>query len=275
MPRWTPALATGRPDIDGQHQELFRRAEAVDQALAEGRSAGQTAQETLRFLADYCEKHFATEQSIMYRGKYPAMADHLAEHAWFTNRFRELQRHLASGGSSEEAVMQLDELLLSWFVKHIGTADKALVSFLRDNPWLRAGVGWNPSLTMGVPEIDAQHQAIFEQVARFEATATGRGSPSTLQELFEFLSEHVKGHLEAEERLMEESGYPGIDEQRQQHAEFTRRLKLLVPLWDAEGESHVVCHVMLGFVQSWLANHVLSSDRRLGDYLARRNAIAL
>jgi hemerythrin len=35
-------------------------------------------------------------------------------------------------------------------------------------------VAWNPAFAIGVPEIDAQHEALFERVGRFAAAVQAR-----------------------------------------------------------------------------------------------------
>ena len=125
-----PELTTGMPGIDAQHQELFRRAGAVDIALSEGRFALETLG-MLRYLADHCKAHFALEQRLMYHLNYPAITDHLAQHTWFTKTIRRIELDLGSGVAPDDVAMRLNELVLSWFVKHIGDADKRLGVFLR------------------------------------------------------------------------------------------------------------------------------------------------
>ena len=133
MERWRPEMAVGVEEIDAQHQEIFRRAAAADEALGAGRSAAET-DELVEFLIGYCETHFAHEQRLMHRVQYPGLAEHVPQHAWFVREVRKAQRDLAAGAPDDEVALRLNELLLSWLVKHIGTFDKALAAWLRANP---------------------------------------------------------------------------------------------------------------------------------------------
>jgi len=130
MERWSPEMAVGVEEIDQQHQEIFRRAAAADDALAGGLSADQT-DELVEFLVGYCQTHFAHEQRLMNRVKYPGLAEHLPQHAWFVKEVRAVQRDLAAGAPDDEVALRLNELLLSWLVKHIGTHDRALAEWLK------------------------------------------------------------------------------------------------------------------------------------------------
>ncbi len=127
-------------------------------------------------------------------------------------------------------------------------------------------LAWTPSLTIGVAEIDAQHRALFEQAANFEAAVKAR-EPCRLEELFGYLQVHARVHFEAEERLMLEVSYPRLNEHVREHSEFKRRLQSLVPHWEVEGDSSALLLALLGFLHFWLTDHVKNSDQRIEGYL--------
>jgi len=127
---------------------------------------------------------------------------------------------------------------------------------------------WKPSLVIGVPEIDAQHKALFEHAASFEAAVKARG-PYRLKELFAYLHSYARVHFDVEERLMREVGYPRLAEHVQQHSDFKRRLQSLIPHWEIEGDSAALLLALQGFLHFWLADHVRHSDSRIDDYLRR------
>ncbi len=128
-------------------------------------------------------------------------------------------------------------------------------------------ISWTPSLEVGVPIVDAQHRELFDRAARFEEASRAGFTGSRLGEVFEFLTEYARVHFESEERLMAAVGYPERTDHVREHREFTRRLSMLVPLWDAEGDSTVVVQILRDFIATWLVDHVSSSDQRLGAYV--------
>jgi hemerythrin-like metal-binding protein len=78
-------------------------------------------------------------------------------------------------------------------------------------------IRWNPSLAIGVPEIDDQHQASFEYVTRVEDAVHAGHFNYRVEEIFNFLSAHAEKHFEAEERLTQETDYPGLAGQVLEH----------------------------------------------------------
>jgi hemerythrin-like metal-binding protein len=67
---------------------------------------------------------------------------------------------------------------------------------------------WSPAFAIGVPEIDAQHEALFERAALFAAAVQARRPPDRLEELFDFLAAYALEHFDLEERTMAKLGYP-------------------------------------------------------------------
>jgi hemerythrin len=131
---------------------------------------------------------------------------------------------------------------------------------------------WRPSLATGVLAVDAQHQYIFEQAARFEE-AVNRGDPTySLERLFAALSDYARIHFETEERLMREMAYPDVADHVREHSEFTRRLSSLIPHFEAEGDSQALLAALSGLIDSWLTQHISSSDQRIADFMRERAA---
>ncbi len=130
MPIWNPSLATGNATIDEQHQELFARADALIDAMLQGKAADEVAR-LVGFLRDYCRDHFALEEQLMTRANYPLAPSHAQAHRYFEQRFHELERTLAEKGPNAKLVLDFKDLVRGWLVSHIGAVDAKLAAFLR------------------------------------------------------------------------------------------------------------------------------------------------
>jgi len=142
-------------------------------------------------------------------------------------------------------------------------------------PSLPPAFAWNPAFAIGVPEIDAQHEALFEKAGRFAAAVQARKPLDRLEELFAFLAEYALEHFDLEERTMRKLGYPRLAQHMEEHVRFRRQLASLVPQWNTEGASPAVLMALVGFLSSWLADHVTGSDQQIGDHVRRAGAGAL
>ncbi len=131
-------------------------------------------------------------------------------------------------------------------------------------------LAWTPSLAIGVPWIDAQHQALFGWAERFEAAYRASDPVEHLEELFAFLAAYTLDHFAAEERFMREVGSPRLAEHVHEHGEFMRRFGALVFQWSSEGASPALLAALRGFLDLWLNEHVGTSDHRIAAFVQGR-----
>ena len=80
-------------------------------------------------------------------------------------------------------------------------------------------IEWNESLSIGIELIDQQHKTLIERLlAVTEAIEKNQGE-GTIAKTLDFLLEYIDLHFSTEEKQMAEHNYPGLDLQKQQHAE--------------------------------------------------------
>jgi len=130
MPTWNASIAVGHALIDEQHQELFRRADDLIEAMLKGRAAAEMKQ-LLVFLRDYCRDHFGTEERLMVSKIYPAIEQHRLAHREFERRLQEIEQDMAARGATAQVVLTTKDLIRGWLVNHIGSVDAKLAAFLK------------------------------------------------------------------------------------------------------------------------------------------------
>lgn len=116
--------------------------------------------------------------------------------------------------------------------------------------------GLPAEMRLGQREIDLQHAGMFERLGKLS-------KPGSLDEIrgvvFELLR-YTREHFVAEEKFMEDIGYPRLVEHRELHDNLLKDLvriasrNLMAP--DAQRDFQV-------FVQKWLVEHIQSSDREI------------
>lgn len=130
MIKWTPALAVGHAVIDGQHQELFRRLEALLAAMMKGERP--EIARLFDFLGAYVVEHFGAEERLMREHGYPDYAIHKAAHDRFVADYTALKQTLdAAGGAGGSALtIKVQNWCGDWLKAHIAGTDQALAAFL-------------------------------------------------------------------------------------------------------------------------------------------------
>lgn len=128
MIAWTPSLSVGVEEIDAQHKELFRRADAFLTGL-ETRSRQDVAV-LLSYLRRYAVMHFGEEESWMRESGYPAYREHKAQHDKFLRDLEALTVEHARRGRPGLEPMRVASWLGRWLMEHVSSSDVRLAQFV-------------------------------------------------------------------------------------------------------------------------------------------------
>ncbi|MBU1002212.1 MAG: bacteriohemerythrin [Proteobacteria bacterium] len=129
-----------------------------------------------------------------------------------------------------------------------------------------AFVQWNDRMSVGVETIDRQHEQLLELMNRLhEACSDEACNPATIQEAADLFSEYTRHHFATEEQFMDSTSYPEFEEHMEQHMECSMRALDFYGDYLAGGNE--VGRDMLDFLKTWLVEHILGTDRKLGLHL--------
>lgn len=129
------------------------------------------------------------------------------------------------------------------------------------------GIQWSNDFLVGDATIDRQHKELFRAFSELiDACRLGQGK-AKIEELLDFLEVYVIFHFDAEEKLMEQSKYPGLAAHRQAHAGFIAQLTELKAMFKSDGASMELLITTNETVLRWLIEHIRKTDTALGAYL--------
>lgn len=131
---------------------------------------------------------------------------------------------------------------------------------------------WSEAFEIGVPRIDRQHETLASLVNDFHDACAAGGSRPQVFPTLNRLVRYVEEHFACEEALMELTQYPELARQRRAHEALTLGIFSLAARCE-QGDEGVVEETM-GFLRSWLLDHILQADRKLGDYVRARGVPA-
>jgi hemerythrin-like metal-binding protein len=134
-----------------------------------------------------------------------------------------------------------------------------------------ARLAWNESFALGVPEIDRQHQKLFELLAEFDAGAARGLAAQGVRRLFLELSSYSRYHFSSEENLMRARGWAGLEEHAALHREFIVWLEKTAPRLAAGGAP--VAPETRRFLSAWLVRHVAVADRLVWADMRQRGLV--
>ena len=124
-------LETGNQEIDGQHKELIARVNKLTEECQPGKEKNVAVQ-TLDFLMDYTEVHFADEEKLQQEAGYDKYQQHKEQHDMFKKSVDELRQMLEEEeGPTDAFVAAVNKNVGQWLVNHIQGWDKAVAEFVR------------------------------------------------------------------------------------------------------------------------------------------------
>jgi hemerythrin-like metal-binding protein len=126
-------------------------------------------------------------------------------------------------------------------------------------------VSWDSSYSVQVRQFDEQHKTLFAMLNRLhEAMGAGQGQRA-LAKLLEELIRYTKTHFDAEEAVLQANRYPDLERHQAEHAKLAAEVARFQRDF-AAGAVGLSVEVM-DFLQRWLRQHILESDKRYSTFL--------
>ncbi len=119
-------------------------------------------------------------------------------------------------------------------------------------------------LLVGVPEIDQEHLELVNLLNKLNAAVKKADSIAITTSLFDEFVEKIATHFKAEERLMDRYGDPDSHAHITEHQRLISEVEHLRERFLHGRESHV-----LQALKDWLLNHIMGSDRALGQFITQ------
>jgi hemerythrin-like metal-binding protein len=121
-------------------------------------------------------------------------------------------------------------------------------------------ITWDQSLSVNVPDLDAQHRRLVEMINELhEAMTKGQGREA-LKPLLGGLAQYTMTHFRAEEQYMRTINYPNLPQHKAEHERLVRRVKELTQSYESSQISLTI--ETMNFLRDWLTNHIRRVDRQ-------------
>ena len=133
-------------------------------------------------------------------------------------------------------------------------------------------IRWSSDLETGVRAIDRQHEELIGMLNELDAAHAGGCPQSVPDDVLQRLGTYVIFHFGTEEALM--AGLPHNEEHarqhRHEHAGFIEKLAGLRAQGADNGRQTM--ETLIDYLNEWLYQHILKSDRELAALLNRKQA---
>jgi hemerythrin len=128
---WDDRYSVGVTLMDDQHKELLRETNELYAACRESDvAARERFREVIKSTVDYVKTHFAQEEQIMEKVKYPELPNHKKEHEVFVQKVLDEVKAFEEGKTF--VPNNFVRFLRDWILAHIALEDKKYGAFIAD-----------------------------------------------------------------------------------------------------------------------------------------------
>ncbi|NLT95057.1 MAG: hemerythrin family protein [Clostridia bacterium] len=126
-------------------------------------------------------------------------------------------------------------------------------------------IRWKDEYGIGVPEIDQQHQKLFEICGRAFDLLKNEfylDKYDKILDILEELKQYTIYHFKSEEEYMKKIGYKKLLSQKVAHDDFVEKInKIDLKAIDEKQDAAILD--ILEFIVKWIENHILKEDKQI------------
>ena len=137
---------------------------------------------------------------------------------------------------------------------------------MRKNEW---EISWSESLSVGVPEIDADHRQFIARVNELNLAVVQCQDKASVERLLDSMLMEAAHHFWHEQRLLARWKYPERAEHAASHARLTARLERVMKEFEQADVSFTWALKGL-YIKQLLLEHLLQEDTQYRDFLRRK-----
>lgn len=272
MYKFTDDCLIGIEEIDNEHRRLFHMINEAIDLSKENMDVSAITKNLLPGLKDYAATHFAHEEAYMERIHDPELPIQKKEHEDFTKTVNSFSLDTSSPEATKKSFNELLTYLVRWLYRHILSSDIMIgkmssISANEEDPF-----AFTEKYHTGIDLVDNEHRRLFEIIHDTNDLIHAELLHDKYDEIMRLLAElkdYTEIHFHDEEALMERIQYPELDAQKRAHTAFVERLVEidLTELDDMDDNQQEYLIDLIQFLAGWLINHILGSDKKIGEYM--------
>jgi hemerythrin-like metal-binding protein len=131
-------------------------------------------------------------------------------------------------------------------------------------------INWSPKYNVGVETIDEQHKRLVFMLNRLIEAKEATTDSELVSDVITQMTKYAEDHFKFEEDLLAKFGFPLLDQHRQSHDNYRKKVVdlctavlLNVP---------IVPQVMLNYLVQWWEKHILHEDMEYKSFF-KKNGI--
>jgi hemerythrin len=134
-----------------------------------------------------------------------------------------------------------------------------------------AAITWKDDYSVGVGAMDNQHKQLFALINQLYEAMQKSATNDAMKTVLPGLLNYTKNHFAAEEKLIQQAGYPEFEAHQAYHREFAAKVVETVEKFKSTGIAPTVS--LVTFLKDWLSNHILVKDKHYGAYIEKQKTV--
>jgi hemerythrin-like metal-binding protein len=126
-------------------------------------------------------------------------------------------------------------------------------------------ITWNRSCNVGVRAMDDQHGILMDTMNELRLALVHGADREQVGELLDRLIEFTRMHFWSEEKLMEQTGFPGLAEHRTEHQLFLGKIQ--DSAHRSQHSENLEMRPLMCFLRDWYGEHFNGLDQEYGPWL--------
>lgn len=127
---------------------------------------------------------------------------------------------------------------------------------------------WNRTCSVNVRAMDDQHGILMDTMNEMRLAMVRGADREQMNDMLARLIEFMRMHFWSEERLMEQTQYPGLIEHRAEHEKLLSQIR--ESAHRAQRSEAVGMRSLLAFLRDWLVEHIEGMDQDYGNWFNER-----
>ena len=121
---------------------------------------------------------------------------------------------------------------------------------------------WTEKMSVGVPELDADHKELIKVINQLGASSGDDARSGAVRQCLFALLRYAEYHFAREEKVLAACHYPEAREHKLEHRDFVARVNDMHRRFDddLDDAAAVVNDELLDFLRDWLNHHILIED---------------
>lgn len=258
---------TGIEAIDYDHRRMTEAVLEINNLLELIEGGGlqmesiRQQERVLENLYAYASRHFARELRLIKKYNLPCLKEQIAAHKEFLTMLNGMIQDFREGRLT--ASNSIRTVILDWWIRHINELD--YISFCSEN-WTAAVIknatDWKDLVHLlrrtGVDSLDNEHREMTVHALQLVNDLEQTPDPIEMDMIFGLLVDIAAHHFQEEETFIDQYNLPGLNLQRQHHADF---LDMLNQKREdvASGRSTAIAEIRFEILHKWI-DHVNEVD---------------